>query len=146
QDAAHPSRVVRYRTLATGEERWTLVQARPVRNTYGQVVLAITLLHDITAQRRAEEERARLLAREQAARAAAEAAVRLRDQFLSIAAHELRTPLTSLMGQAQLFQRRAEREGQLSERDQRTLRIINEQVTRLNRMVSALLDVSRLEL
>jgi PAS domain S-box-containing protein len=144
--ADHAARVLRYRTLATGQERWAQVQARPVRDARGQVVLAIALMHDITMQRLAEAERDRLLAREQAARAEAEAAVRLRDQFLSVAAHELRTPLTSLMGQAQLFQRRAVRERQLNERDQRTLQIINQQVSRLNKMVSALLDVSRLEL
>jgi signal transduction histidine kinase len=46
----------------------------------------------------------------------------------------------------QLFQRRAEREQQLSERDQRTLRIIHEQVARLNKLVLALLDISRLEM
>jgi PAS domain S-box-containing protein len=141
-----PSRVVRYRETTTGREAWAMVQARPVRDAQGQIIMSIIIMRDITAQRHAEEERARLLAGEQAARAAAEAAVRLRDQFLSVAAHELRTPLTSLTGQAQLFQRRAVREGHLTARDQQTLRIINEQVTRLNKMVRALLDVSRLEL
>jgi GAF domain-containing protein len=54
-------------------------------------------------------DRAHLYAAERQARARAEAAVRLRDQFLSIAAHELKTPLTSLLGYAQLFQRRTQR-------------------------------------
>ena len=73
-------------------------------------------------------------------------AVQLRDQFLSLAAHELKTPLTSLTGQVQLFQRRAEREKHLTERDERTLGIITDQVARLNKMVLALLDISRLEM
>jgi signal transduction histidine kinase len=73
-------------------------------------------------------------------------AVQLRDQFLSLAAHELKTPLTSLTGQVQLFQRRAEREKHLTERDERTLRMITDQVARLNKMVLALLDISRLEM
>jgi len=146
QRSETPSRVVRYREVTTGNELWALVQARPVRDAQGRVIMSIIIMRDITAQRHADEERARLLAREQEARKAAEAAVRLRDQFLSVAAHELRTPLTSLTGQAQLFQRRAVREGHLPERDQQTLRIVNEQVTRLNKMVHALLDVSRLEL
>src|SRR5919108_921032 len=42
------------------------------------------------------------LASERAARRAAEAALRLRDEFLSTAAQELKAPLTSLMGTAQL--------------------------------------------
>jgi signal transduction histidine kinase/integral membrane sensor domain MASE1 len=76
----------------------------------------------------------------------AQQAVRLREQFLSIAAHELKTPLTTLLGQAQFFQRRAERDGQLSARDQQSLRVINDQVKRLHRMVLALLDVSRIDM
>jgi K+-sensing histidine kinase KdpD len=75
----------------------------------------------------------------------AQQAVRLREQFLSVAAHELKTPLTTLLGQAQFFQRRAERDGQLSARDRQSLRVINDQVKRLNRMVLALLDVSRID-
>jgi K+-sensing histidine kinase KdpD len=75
----------------------------------------------------------------------AQEALRLREQFLSIAAHELKTPLTSLTGQVQLMQRRAERDGEVSERSQRSLAIINEQLRRLNKMVIALLDISRIE-
>jgi PAS domain S-box-containing protein len=88
---------------------------------------------------------ARLYAAEQQARAEAEAAVRLRDQFLSIAAHELKTPLTTLLGNAQLMLRRAQRDSTLPERELRQLRVINEQSSRLHRMVLALLDISRLE-
>ncbi|HEX9369378.1 MAG TPA: PAS domain S-box protein, partial [Roseiflexaceae bacterium] len=90
-------------------------------------------------------ERARLYQAEREAHASAEAAVRLRDQFLSIAAHELKTPITSLLGYAQLFQRRMGRAGQLTEPNQRALRVIVEQAGRLNQMVAALLDVSRIE-
>jgi signal transduction histidine kinase/integral membrane sensor domain MASE1 len=90
--------------------------------------------------------RADLYEQEHRARGEAEAAKQLREQFLSVAAHELKTPLTTLLGQAQFFQRRAERDGQLSTRDQQSLRVINDQVKRLNRMVLALLDVSRIDM
>ncbi len=76
----------------------------------------------------------------------AQEAIRLRDVFFSIAAHEFKTPLTSLYGQAQLLQRRAEREGSLSERDRRSITVVVAQASRLNQMVTAMLDVSRLEL
>jgi K+-sensing histidine kinase KdpD len=76
-------------------------------------------------------ERARLFAAEQQARGRAEVAVRLRDQFLSIAAHELKTPLTSLIGYAQLFQRRTRRAGSLSAADQRALGVIVAQAAAL---------------
>jgi signal transduction histidine kinase len=90
-------------------------------------------------------ERARLFEAEHEARARAEAAVRVRDQFLSIAAHEFRTPLTSLLGNAQLLQRRMQKEGSLPERHQRLLHVTIDQGQRLSRMVSTMLDVSRLE-
>jgi len=76
---------------------------------------------------------------------AAQDAIRLRDIFLSVASHELKTPLTTLLGQAQLLQRRALREQTMSARDQGTVRIVVDQALRLNRMISALLDISRLE-
>ena len=75
----------------------------------------------------------------------AQDAVRMRDQFLSIAAHELKTPLTSMLGYTQLVQRRTQREGTLNERDQRALRLVADQAERLNRMIASLLDLSRLE-
>lgn len=90
-------------------------------------------------------ERARLFEAEHEARARAEAAVKARDQFLSIAAHEFRTPLTSLLGNAQLLQRRMQKEGSLTERHQRLLTVTIDQGMRLSRMVSMMLDVSRLE-
>jgi PAS domain S-box-containing protein len=75
----------------------------------------------------------------------AQAAVRARDQFLSIASHELKTPLTSLMGYVDLMQRRAARSGDQVERDQRAMRVVGEQAARLNKLVGALLDLSRIE-
>ncbi|HMQ29561.1 MAG TPA: PAS domain S-box protein [Chloroflexaceae bacterium] len=111
----------------------------------------LTALTDITERRRAEaerarlaEENARLFADEQRARAEAEAAVRLRDEFLSVASHELKTPLTALLGNAQILQRRAAREGLLAERDRRSLDAIVEQIQRLSLMMAELLDVTQI--
>ncbi|MEO7910141.1 MAG: PAS domain S-box protein, partial [Roseiflexaceae bacterium] len=75
----------------------------------------------------------------------AQAAVRARDQFLSIASHELKTPLTSLIGYVDLMQRRAARASDQTERDQRAMRVVGEQAARLNKLVGALLDLSRIE-
>lgn len=74
-----------------------------------------------------------------------EEAIKLRDLFFSVAAHELKTPLTSLVGQAELMQRRVQRDNTLPERHQRSLSVIIAQAHRLNRMISSLLDISRLE-
>jgi len=72
-------------------------------------------------------------------------AIRLRDEFLAIAAHELRTPLTAVLGSTQALQRRLLREQTLSERDQRSLQTVVQQTQRLNKLIGTLLDLSRIQ-
>jgi signal transduction histidine kinase len=76
----------------------------------------------------------------------AEAALRVRDEFLSVAAHELKTPVTGVRGYAQLLLRQSAR-GDVPEpaRVHQALQVIDRQSDRLARLVSHLLDVSRLE-
>ncbi len=82
---------------------------------------------------------------EQRARTALEAAVRARDEFLSLASHELKTPLTSLMLQTQLLQGQQRRGEHLPpERVQRVLDQTARQTQRLARLVNDMLDISRL--
>ena len=57
----------------------------------------------IAELKRSEEARGQLLLREQRARAEAEAANRIKDEFLATLSHELRTPLTALLGWACLL-------------------------------------------
>jgi signal transduction histidine kinase len=95
-------------------------------------------------------DRARLYEAERHARAEAEAAVRLRDVFFSVAAHELKTPLTSLLGQAQLLLRRIARgrSGMPDDLDATLVRsasVVAAQAERLNKMVSSLLDIARID-
>jgi two-component system CheB/CheR fusion protein len=61
----------------------------------GRVLLAI---EDRTEVKRAEREREAVLALEHAARARAEAADQLKDEFVATVSHELRGPLTSIAG------------------------------------------------
>jgi PAS domain S-box-containing protein len=75
----------------------------------------------------------------------AQAAIRARDRFLSLAAHELRTPLTATQGNLQLARRRLAEGEAGAERVQRSLRLAGEQLSRLTGMIDTLLDVSQLE-
>ena len=47
--------MVRFRIVATGEERWSLVTASPVRDSMGKVRFAINIFHDVTDRRRRDE-------------------------------------------------------------------------------------------
>ena len=69
-----------------------------------------------------------------------------RHEFLSVAAHELKTPLTSLRGFAQLVVRQIENDDALDRgRLREALTTVDQQSVKLARLVSQLLDVSRIE-
>ena len=86
------------------------------------------------------------LAAELAARQAAEDALRIREEFLSIASHELKTPLTTLLGHTQIALRQIERDVQFEpERVQKSLQTIKAQGDKLSRLISLLLDATRLD-
>jgi signal transduction histidine kinase len=103
------------------------------------------VLLDVTDRKQAEEERIALI-REQAARAQAEEALRLHDEFLSVAAHELKTPITSVLASAQLIARQVEKRASLDPTRLRDrVRTIDRQAGKLGRLVTQLLDLGRLE-
>ncbi|MGA7730674.1 MAG: ATP-binding protein [Chloroflexia bacterium] len=73
-----------------------------------------------------------------------EEATRLKEDFLSAAAHDLKTPLTTLVAQAQLLERRAERKPDMPV-DREAIRTIAREATRLKNLVLELLDAARAE-
>jgi len=94
---------------------------------------------------RAFAARERHLREERTARATAETAVALRDEFLSIASHELRTPVAVLLGNTQLLERvlssRVRQDTQLRQ----SFAAIQRQLTRIQALIATMLDVSRIE-
>jgi len=102
----------------------------PVRDHGGCVVGASRIVRDIAEQKRATE--------------ALRAASRLKDDFLSMASHELRTPLTTLRLQAETLARTLRRAEVADERVEHKLSLMNSQFDRMERLVHALLDVSRI--
>ena len=81
----------------SGQYRWTLGRALPLRNAHGDFERWFGTCTDIDDQKRAEEERERLLESEQAALIEADAASRAKDKFLAVLSHELRTPLSPVV-------------------------------------------------
>ena len=98
------------------------------------------LNHYLIELKRAEEERDRLLDRERQARAEAEAANRIKDEFLATLSHELRTPLTSILGWANLL-REAEPDAPISAQG---LEVIERNAQNQKQLINDLLDVSRI--
>lgn len=121
-----------------------VVEMRVVEMRWNSDVAFLASLRDITDRRDAEQQRFQLV-REQAARERAEAAVRARDEFLSVAAHELKTPVTRIRLATQLAVRLMERgDGDLAD-IQRRLQSLDNETDKLSRLVLQLLDVSRIE-
>jgi signal transduction histidine kinase len=86
-------------------------------------------------------DRARLYEAAQRARAEAETANRLKDEFVSVVSHDLRTPLNAILGWTSMME-----DGSLEpSKEKRALQTIHDNATRQLRLVEDLLDLSRLQ-
>jgi signal transduction histidine kinase/ActR/RegA family two-component response regulator len=94
----------------------------------------------ISELQRSEEARGQLLLRAERARAEAEAANRIKDEFLATLSHELRTPLTSLLGWSSVL-REAKREEKVLNQG---LEAIDRNARVQAQLIDDLLDVSRI--
>ncbi|HEY9763785.1 MAG TPA: PAS domain-containing protein, partial [Trichocoleus sp.] len=95
---------------------------------------------DISDRKRAEAEREQLLQREQVARQEAEAANRIKDEFLAVLSHELRSPLNPILGWAKLLRNHALSEQQIAH----GLEAIERNASLQTQLIEDLLDVSRI--
>jgi PAS domain S-box-containing protein len=122
-----------------GSYRWAAWSYFPV----AEEGLAYGVGRDMTEQKQAAAEREELLERERAARADAEAANRLKDEFLATLSHELRNPLNSIVGYATVLLHGPE--GGQNPAVRKAAEIIHRSALAQAQLISDLLDLSRLQ-
>jgi His Kinase A (phosphoacceptor) domain./PAS fold. len=86
-----------------GGYSWVIDAAAPRFSESGQFEGYIGSVIDITERKQVETERDMVLQLEQTARAEAERANRIKDEFLAVLSHELRSPLNPILGWSQLL-------------------------------------------
>jgi len=125
---------------SNGKIIWVLNSARAVRDSTLQILYYEGAIEDITERKRIEVEREQLLHREQAARESAEAANRIKDEFLATLSHELRTPLNAILGWARMLHSR-----QLDQNTTtRALEVIERNAIAQTNLINDLLDISKI--
>jgi PAS domain S-box-containing protein len=112
------------------------ITGRPLRGGDDALKGGVVVLHDITLQKRAEEALVR-------AKEGAELTTKFKDQFLSTMSHELRTPLNAVLGFSDLLA--DERYGPLNDRQQRYVSHIHSGGKHLLKLISDILDLSKIE-
>jgi PAS domain S-box-containing protein len=138
------------RVRKDGTTFWANVVLTPIRDLTGTLRGFAKVTRDITERKEAAQnlerkvaERTAELARE---KERAEAAVKSREEFFSIASHELRTPLTSLKLKSQLAKRALGKgvpESELRQKFQTYVQESDEQLDRVIKLIEDMLDLTR---
>jgi PAS domain S-box-containing protein len=116
----------------SGALKTVLLSAEVIQLNHSDCV--ITVINDITARKQTE-------AALQRAKEVAEVANRAKSEFLSKMSHELRTPLNAILGYTQLLNT----DPHLSSQQQNYLNIINHSGEHLLRLISDVLEMSKIE-
>lgn len=116
-----------------GRRKSISLSVSPVRGSDGRIVAAAKVARDITIQKQAEAENARLYAE-------LTQKDRRKDEFLAMLAHELRNPLAPLMNSVHIMRLSDD----LTPGVERLCQIMETQIGHLVRLVDDLLEVSRI--
>jgi len=118
------------------------LSASIMRNPRGEPVATVCLVNDITDRKRAEKEREHLIEQLQEANEKLQSIDTMKTNFISTVSHELRTPLTTIKALVELL---LMKQGMPEEKKVRLMSTINVETDRLARLVTDLLDLSRVE-
>lgn len=123
----------------SGEERNIELSVFTMRSGLGEPLCYVSIKRDITARKRTEKELDQVLKRERTARADAEKANRLKDEFLATLSHELRTPLNAVIGWSRIL-----KAGRLdNESSLHAIKVIERNAWAQKQIIEDILDVSR---
>jgi PAS domain S-box-containing protein len=129
-----------WRVRKDGSRFWASMTITAMRDGRGTLVGFAKVTRDLTQRRQTEQQQLQLV-REQTARAEAEKANQVKDEFLAILSHELRTPLNAIVGWAHLLRVPG---GMPPEQAARGMEAIERNATIQTQIVSDVLDISRI--
>ena len=126
-----------------GNPVWTYMSTSPVLDENGKMLWSCSLVYDITERKQADEQLRESSGRISLANAELARATRLKDEFLASMSHELRTPLNAILGLSEALQE--EVYGSLTERQRKSLAMIEQSGEHLLELITEILDLSKIE-
>lgn len=128
------------RTEYLGDVIYTSTSKIPVKDDTGSVIKIITVMKDVTEQKRLEEELKDSYEELRLTYLKLKELFKIKENFLSNMSHELRTPLTSIMGYTELML-----DEKISLEQKHKLEVIYRNSQRLTRLIQGLLDTAVIE-
>jgi PAS domain S-box-containing protein len=130
-------KLVHYRSRDGQVDRWVSLDAVPIAGERGGVRRVVSVIHDVTNQRRIELDNVRLMGE-------AQEALRAREDLLAIVSHDLRNPLGVVLASTALLLK-ANLPPDKQERARRQVEAIQRAGNRMNRLIRDLLDFASIQ-